>query len=237
MSETSSARFTRPPIIIGGSPRSGTTLLLSILSAHPRIFAIPEESWAFWPTHTAAEFNALLEDFERRLAEYEVPETCTSWCEKTPNNVKVFDRFLECRAPDIRILHIVRDGRDVVTSRHPHDPSKPWVSPESWIYDVSLGSKVLDHPQVHTVRYEDLVESFESTVQRICEFLEEKCCEEILNWHSAATVRINYSWEGEVRPIFRSSIGRWKNPEFAPLVKDLLNDPTARQLLETFGYL
>jgi hypothetical protein len=137
----------------------------------------------------------------------------------------------------MRILHIVRDGRDVVTSRHPHDPTKPWVSAKSWIYDVSLGSRLLDHPQVHTVRYEDLVLSCESTVRRICEFLEEDCCEEILNWHAAASVRFSWSWEGEVRPIFRSSIGRWKNPEFAPLVEDLMYDPAARQLLERFGYL
>ena len=36
-------RFTCPPVYIGGCGRSGTTLLLSILSAHKDIFACPRE--------------------------------------------------------------------------------------------------------------------------------------------------------------------------------------------------
>ena len=35
--------FKKPPIYIGGCGRSGTTLLLSILSSHPEIFACPGE--------------------------------------------------------------------------------------------------------------------------------------------------------------------------------------------------
>ena len=40
-------KLTRPPVIVGGCERSGTTLLLSILSSHPAIQAIPVETWAF----------------------------------------------------------------------------------------------------------------------------------------------------------------------------------------------
>jgi hypothetical protein len=39
--------FTDTPILIGGGARSGTTLLLSILSAHPAIFAIRKELGLF----------------------------------------------------------------------------------------------------------------------------------------------------------------------------------------------
>ena len=38
-----SKRFVNPPVYIGGCGRSGTTLLLSILSAHPEIFGCPRE--------------------------------------------------------------------------------------------------------------------------------------------------------------------------------------------------
>ena len=37
------------PLIIGGCGRSGTTLLLSVLSAHPKVLAIPHETEAFCP--------------------------------------------------------------------------------------------------------------------------------------------------------------------------------------------
>ena len=56
-------RFARAPISIGGAPRSGTTLLLSVLSAHPSLFAINHETFAFCPRATDPEF-ATPEDFE-----------------------------------------------------------------------------------------------------------------------------------------------------------------------------
>lgn len=37
------------PIVIGGCGRSGTTLLLSILGAHPDIFALASELYPFYP--------------------------------------------------------------------------------------------------------------------------------------------------------------------------------------------
>ena len=42
-------RIDRRPILIGGCGRSGTTLLLAVLSCHPAIVAIDEETRAFCP--------------------------------------------------------------------------------------------------------------------------------------------------------------------------------------------
>jgi len=41
---------TRRPIVIGGCARSGTSLLLSLLSCHPQIIAIPVETQTLCPT-------------------------------------------------------------------------------------------------------------------------------------------------------------------------------------------
>ena len=43
------------PIVIGGCARSGTTLLLSVLSCHPNVYAIPVETQALCPTAYDAE--------------------------------------------------------------------------------------------------------------------------------------------------------------------------------------
>ncbi len=40
-------RFSQSPVIIGGCARSGTTLVLAILAAHPSIYTIPNEIRAF----------------------------------------------------------------------------------------------------------------------------------------------------------------------------------------------
>ncbi len=43
-------RLYKSPILIGGCGRSGTTLLTSILSSHPKIALIPHETGIFCPT-------------------------------------------------------------------------------------------------------------------------------------------------------------------------------------------
>lgn len=233
----SSYQFEKPPIIIGGCGRSGTTLLLSILSAHPNIYAIPYETWSFWPTKTITEFRLLIKEFESELEKHQIPSTCKRWCEKTPKNIQVFDRLLECFESCIRLIHIVRDGRDVITSVHPHDPSKFWVSVERWIWDVKTGLKYEDNPYVLTVRYEDLVLNFEPTIGKVCDFIGETCNEHILSWHTHAAVRCHSAWEEEVRPVFTESIGRWKKPCYKFLIRQFMENKKAVDLLKHFHYI
>ena len=136
MQQDNGSVFRKPPILIGGCPRSGTTLLLSILSAHPSILAIHDEMWGFWPTETEEEFSKMMRKFylrlDKRLKKMAIPASCTRWCEKTPNNVREFGKIIQWFRPTPKLLHIVRDGRDVATSVHPSDPSKYWVPVEQW---------------------------------------------------------------------------------------------------------
>lgn len=228
------------PIVIGGSGRSGTTLLLSILSCHPHIFAIDHETRALCPGNVQNPLMNAPFKFERiynYLAEREIPDHCHRWCEKTPRNVLHFSRILKFYGKRVRIIHIVRDGRDVITSRHPTDPTRFWVSAETWIRDTSAGLQLEDHPQVLTVRYEDLVTKYQPTVRRICEFIDEKFDEAFLHYPEAARVKSNAAWYSDARPIDDTSIGRWKKPQYRIRIFDLLSRPQAVQLLEHFGYL
>lgn len=233
--------FDRPPIVIGGCGRSGTTLLLSMLSAHPGIFAIPVETMALCPAGYRPEPD-LEAPFElRRLYRHvllgRVPRGSRRWCEKTPRNVLYFRRILDHFEQGVRLVHVVRDGRDVVTSRHPQAPSRPWVSPRRWIEDVSAGRRLEGDPRLFTVRYEDLVLDFEPTMRDLCRFLDEPCSEAILHWHEHATVRRSVVVGlGEVEPVHRMSVGRWRRPEHAAIVADLLDDPRAGDLLHHYGY-
>ena len=169
-------QFTSSPILIGGCGRSGTTLLLSMLSAHPRIFCIAEETMAFCPTayHETVDLNAPfeVENFYNSYFPDNIPESCDRWCEKTPKNILYFDRIISHFGGNVKLINIVRDGRDVILSKHPTNKSTYWVDPDRWINEVKIGLNYENHPKVFTVRYEDLILDYENSMSSICEFLE-----------------------------------------------------------------
>lgn len=232
-------RFVDGPIVLGGCGRSGTTLLLSILSCHPHICAIPLETQALCPTaYRQLDLSAPLDldSIAQALRNCESPSTATRWCEKTPKNVLFFGRIIETLGPAARLIHVVRDGRDVVTSVHPSDPERLWVTRQRWVDEVSAGLAFADHPQVLTVRYEDLVTSFEPELKRLCSFLDEAFDDAFLRYPEAARVRKADGWFTEARPIDAASVGRWRLPEHRDVVRELMQDERAAALLERLGY-
>lgn len=231
--------FDQDPIFIGGCGRSGTTLLLSILSAHPQVFACPKELGLF---------NKVLYDAQGRPAPHRIdrlyrailtrpmPPQARRFVEKSPSNVKqiaAIDGYFQGR---FRFVHIIRDGRDVVLSIHPTDPKRYWVEPERWVNDVKAGLAFRDHPRVLTLFYEDLILNYEACIASICEHCELPLTEEMRNWFAHTTVKKNRAYHEGVSQIHSQSIGKWKKPEFARRVAELLAYPGAQDLLEELGY-
>ena len=227
-------RFTKPGVVIGGSGRSGTSLLLSILSAHPQLFAVDHETPAFvtsdFHQRPDSPDNFKLYRLYTPLALAHIPPSTTRWVEKTPSNVHFFGPILAYFGEDIRIIHLVRDGRDVITSRHPNKPGEFYFSTEKWVGAVCDGMRWESDPRVIRVRYEDLVTNFEPTVRRICKFLAIPCDDKILTWHE------HTAWEGEVRRLHRESVGRWESEEFEDRVHELMKNHDAVRLLGKYGY-
>ncbi|MCF7916350.1 MAG: sulfotransferase [Candidatus Omnitrophica bacterium] len=236
-------RLGRDPIIIGGCGRSGTSLLLSILSCHPHIFTFPNETYFFCPMvyDKNVDFNSpfRIQDFCRLLFSFKIPWSCRRWCEKTPQNVIFFGRILKYFGKKVKIINIVRDGRDVITSRHPSDLSKFWVSSQRWINDVEAGLSYENHPQVLTIRYEDLINNYETTVKSICAFIGEDFRKEFLQFPKTAKEKLTEfkALNNEVQSIFADSIGRWKDPKYALRVEELMNNPRAKKILAHYHYL
>lgn len=234
-------RLGRSPIVIGGCGRSGTTLLLSILSCHPHIFAVDTETRTFchsgYSTRPTLNAPFHFKKLYRYLLNQQIPAAAKRWCEKTPRNVLFYDRILRYYGPRVRILNIVRDGRDVISSVHPSNPAKFWVTPERWIMDVSAGKLYGDHPQVFTLRYEDLVNDCENIMRAICRFLGEDFHDDFLSYSRATAVQHNAAWFDKARPLDTSSIGRWQRPECADRVAELLANPEAVALLTHYNYI
>lgn len=230
-------KFRKAPIVIGGCPRSGTSLLLSILSSQPDIYCIPQEAWAFYDTETLVEFERLVDEYLWPHLPNGLETKYARWCEKTPRNVLAFRNILDYFGPECRLIHLVRDGRDVITSRHPHKPDKFWVEDWMWIWYVSEGMKFIAHPQVLTVRYEDLIRTFQETMTEILQFIGEDVIGGLEDWHLRTTVRKHSAWFEEVQPVNDDSIGRWRELQDSEVLKNFLENPKAKDLLRRLNYI
>jgi hypothetical protein len=121
-------------IFVGGSPRSGTTLVQRILDCHPEIYGGPEfdfvppivdlfqdmrKSIRSGRIDAFLDEKNLLQAFRCLLVTLLLPklraEGVNYLSEKTPSNVLAFEWLEEC-APEAKKILVVRDPRDVVSS-------------------------------------------------------------------------------------------------------------------------
>ncbi len=150
------------------------------------------------------------------------------WLDKTPGNVTEL-HWLFTAFPNARFIHVIRDGRDVVCSRRAfqrHDVRKgkvvvkarqreTSVANESawWVKAVSAGLAFRNHPRVHEVRYEQLLENTEREVRAVCEYLHEPFEPAMLvtNAHKtqAEPGRLHHTPNAN-QPIDISRTGAWK---------------------------
>ena len=239
--------LSKRPVIIGGCGRSGTTLLINVLSCHPRIVAIKRETGALCPgrwrkskdqAYAEEKVYPRLDSIYTSLLARDIPASCTRWCEKSPANIRAVDSILEYFGSGARFIHIVRDGRAVCTSVNPKRPDEFYASPDRWVRDVSAGLAYEDHPQVLTLRYEDLVLHFEDTLRRVCSFIEEDFPEHMLTYPDCVKVTKQDDWWFEsVRPISSASIDRWKQAAYRETIEEFMAFPGFAELLERCGYL
>lgn len=227
------------PIIIGGCARSGTSLLLSILSCHPKVYCYPAESQAFCARSygdSLIEQSRARAKFTQKISEVEKQPGIQAWCEKTPKNVMHFDELLIHFGGDLRLIHLVRDGRDVVTSIHPRAPDDCWVSLDRWKNDVEAGLAYATHPQVLTLRYEDLVRYSRQILARLCSFVGLDYGPWFHSYPTTAKVKVADGWFHPAVPLHDQSINRWMNSSWRERAMRLESDPVARRLLLRLGY-
>jgi hypothetical protein len=187
------------PIVIGGCPRSGTTLTQALLGCHPQVAAGPESTVFLRRISAAATLDerfgfapGCVEDLQRRSrsqAEFIdlFQRACLQqsgkpiWSEKTPWNVLRLD-FLWRHFPRARFVHVIRDGRDVACSLRRMSWAKITVpdrhSEEAlrecavyWGAHVAAGRRHRHNPGYYEIRYEDLVADPEGEARRLLDFL------------------------------------------------------------------
>jgi protein-tyrosine sulfotransferase len=239
------------PVIVAGSQRSGTTLLRVILDSHPRIACGPESSLltgSFLPDKLAERFETPLDEVwalhdrasdhahfvELFLTRYAQRRGRSRWAEKTPQNIRHLD-FILRHLPRAKIIHVIRDGRDVVSSIRTHPryrivdgrtvttnirrPLRPCVM--SWLRDTAAGMRWRGAPNYREVRYEELVGAPEPVLRTLCEFLDEPWDPALLEYHrqqqgASRDPRHFIASAAAAEPMHQQALQRWR--------KDLTDD-------------
>jgi len=223
------------PIFVGGCPRTGTTLVYSILAAHSRIYVALESALLIGnrdPDHLAGRLDVPVDvieqalhrshccpDFTQRvLMKIMKSKGKSRWGDKSPLNVTSIGQFFRW-FPRGRFVHLVRDGRDVVCSLRTHNgafgalPVGPVVNPwprcvERWVAWTRMGMKWRNDPRYLEIRYESLVDNVEATIRGMIDWLGEPWEPDIL--HHARRPRVA-SHPSIAQPIDQRAVARWHN--------------------------
>jgi hypothetical protein len=257
------------PIFVGGAGRSGTTLIRVILDSHPNIACGPElkvtpiltDLWhKFQSAHypplkeyllTPADINrifahmivSLLEKYREKTGKRRIAE-------KSPNNVFFF-QHLHHIFPESPLIHVIRDGRDVVCSLL----TMNWIDPQTgrqveytrtaraaaeyWASAVRIGRTAGAQPAISPryteVRYEAIVGEPVPTLQRLFAFLGEPWDPAVLQFHEQERDLAGESSAEQVsRPLYAASIGRWK-ADLTAADKQAVKEAAGELLIE-LGY-
>lgn len=219
-----------------GFPRSGTTLLETALSNHPKIASVDEKDTLDEAIKAFIErpdgLERLTNAGEEDLAPYREAywRTCRNFApaldgkvlvDKVPLNT-VFLGLIAKLFPDAKILFAIRDPRDVVFSCFRHVFALNIAMYEfttlegtARLYDAvmrlaDLYRGKLDLP-VHEHRYETALSDFEGEARRVCAFLGVPWNEAVLDFQARARQRpINTPSSVQVARGLFDGAGQWQ---------------------------
>jgi tetratricopeptide (TPR) repeat protein len=240
------------PVFIVGMPRSGTSLVESVLASHPAVFGAGELDFMALFTRFAQpklggarsvaevmrridagmadlianEYLALL----RRLG----GDSVTRVTDKLPYNFYRLGMF-SLLFPRARIIHCVRNPRDTCLSIY----FQHFTGAHDYAYDLrNIGRyyreyrRLMNHwREVGTlpmleVQYETLVQSPETQLPRIVEFCGLPWDDACSRFHATERVTKTASYDQVRRPLYSSAMGRWRHYErhLSPLVESLADN-------------
>lgn len=235
-------------IFLVGCPRSGTTLLQSLLAAHPEVISFPESKFfeylvpQYEPRRlklgiASRRLRPMLVNFFEEIGHCELQRRLpltplfmrqyvnlfrsslnkiassqgkSIWIEKTPGHLHYIDS-IEKFLPDAKVIHILRNGSDVVASLQDAFQTNPKIWGEAyqtidgcideWIRDLEITKAHIHKPNHTLIKYEKLVEIPQEVLEKICEFIgigfDEKMLENYRDV-SKQLIRDREQWKGSV---------------------------------------
>ncbi len=257
------------PIVIGGCPRSGTTLARALIGVHPKIVSLQLECNILpmirdmnflknvfeFSSEEINELNNTYKDpicFAENVLKLYVQKEGTQFVAvKNPFHIVIVDELFHY-FPNMKFIHVIRDGRDTACSlrtfpkrkivngkivpnivRSPFD----WCI-RRWVSCINRGRKGgMKSDRYIEVKYEDLVNNTAITMEKIYEFLgvEMTVTDELLNFykHEKEDKHLQQTM-GVKKPIYEKSIGRWKK-DMNESEKEMFKHMAGKMLID-LGY-
>jgi len=236
--ETSTVDTTRPVFIVG-MPRSGTSLVEQILASHSAVHGAGELPHLSWIANALARLTASGKGYPEAAAELTrrqcdeyasryvsmlaeiAPGTALRITDKMPHNFR-FLGLVQQLFPQSRIIHVQRDPLDTCLSCYFQEFSAAHAYTRTL---RDLGTHYLDYQRLMqhwsevltipliTVRYEDLVADPGTESRRLLEFCALEWEEQCLEFYTSRRKVPTLSAEQVKKPIYTSSVGRWRNHE------------------------
>ena len=236
------------PVFVVGMPRSGTSLVEQMLSMHGDVFAAGELN----EVNLMAERLGLnylqpdsVDDFSRGLVAEPLQSLAAEYLaridslaageprvtDKMPTNFRWLG-LIYLLFPRARIIHMQRNPLDTCLSCY----SKDFSGVHEYAYDLEnlghyytqylrlmahwhrvIGTPILD------VSYEKLVQDPETVCRRIVAYCDLRWDDRVLDFHGSDRLVRTASYRQVNKPLYRTSIGRWKRYEsfLEPLVRRL----------------
>ena len=223
------------PLFIVGMPRSGTSLVEQILSSHPEVHGageLPHITWIARGLSKMVSTGKPYPECSHDLTQNQINECSLQYLhilkQLAPNALRVTDKMphnfrhlglIELLFPDARIIHVSRDPLDTCLSCYFQEFSDAHAYTRSL---RDLGSHYRDYErlmqhwlstlnmQLLTLHYEDIVSNLEITARELIEFCGLEWDDTCLDFHRHERVVQTLSSEQVRKPIYSSSVGRWK---------------------------
>jgi tetratricopeptide (TPR) repeat protein len=222
------------PVFLVGFPRSGTTLLDTLLMGHPAVHVLEEEpilqrvgealgDFARLPELSGEEANRLRALYFEELDAFDPAARGKLVVDKLPLNI-LGAPLIHRLFPDAKLIFAQRDPRDVVLSCFMqnfelNDAMANFLDlgDAASLYDLVLKfwtrCREVFPLSVHTVRYEALVEDIEVEIRPLIAYLDLAWDERVLDHRKTAATRspiATPSYAQVTERIYDRASGRWE---------------------------
>ena len=232
------------PVFIVGMPRSGSTLVEQILASHPQVFGAGElNDFDTVLARLAHRARVPFPELARAMADKDLHELGTSYLDavtaSAPEAARITDKMpqngwfaglIHLALPHARIVHTRRDPVDTCLSCF----STLFAAGQEYSYDLDeLGRyyrtyrtlmqhwrDILPKETMLEVQYEEVIDDLEGQARRLIAHCELEWDDACLAFHKTQRIVQTASVAQVRRPIYRSSVGRWRH--YKELLRPLL---------------
>jgi len=247
------------PVFLVGFPRSGTTLLDTILRSHPKIKVIEEKPMVLKMVDkiknkdlyslkdiNVSEIKNLQKEYLTELSKYiDVENKSNLYIDKLPLNLINTGEIVRI-FPNAKFIFVLRHPMDCVLSCfmqdfNLNDAMSNFLNLEDatilYKKTMELWNQYTSILKVNyiSIKYENLIQNFEASIKIIIKFLNLNWNKSLLNYRETAIKRERIStpsYYQVIQPIYKHANQRWKRYK-----KHLTNiEPNLSELIKKYQY-